>query len=136
MSGGKSEGQLISLDDPDGEGDNENRMRPDASNLNFAVPDVSVLRDFRACSSMKNSSLEVSPGIIEDTIDMKAKGNKNVSYILSVDGKKVAPGLTESGGDEDLFGHENPKLDKRKEPLQEDLDAIEALPRDDNVKKR
>lgn len=34
---------------------------------------------------------------------MKPKDN---SYVLSVDGKKLAPGLTKESGDIDLFGHE------------------------------
>ena len=94
MSGGKSEGQLI---EPEGENDNRaNRVRPDASHLNFAVPAINVLANFNGCSSLNNSPREVSPGVIEDAIDMKAKGNKNVSYILSVDGKKVASKISEN----------------------------------------
>jgi hypothetical protein len=42
-------------------------------------------------------------GIITSTLKLKSKEN---SYILSADGKKLAPGLNENSGDQDLFGHE------------------------------
>jgi hypothetical protein len=43
---------------------------------------------------------EIPPGIITSTLELKSKEN---SYILSVDGKKLAPGLNENSGDQDLF---------------------------------
>ena len=41
-------------------------------------------------------------------MELKSKEN---SYILSVDGKKLAPGLIENSGDQDLFGHKTSQTD-------------------------
>ena len=43
------------------------------------------------------------PGLIEQAIDMKPRSN---TYVLSFDGKKLAPGLTKENKDIDLFGYE------------------------------
>jgi hypothetical protein len=51
---------------------------------------------------------EIPQGIITSTLELKSKEN---SYILSVDGKKLAPGLNENSGDQDLFGHETSQTD-------------------------
>ena len=126
MSGGKLEGQLI-----DGESDDETSsgLNPTEATINFAVPDIKLLREFNACASMTELPRELPPGIIEQSIEMKANTNNrpNVSYVVSVDGKKIAPGLSETGGDEDLFGHEKPALEERKRKLQGDIDAVELL---------
>ena len=132
MSGGKSEGQLV--EGADDEKDSfSNELKPDQSNINFSVPDLHVIRDFKACPSLQNTSSDLPPGVIAECIDMKAKRQENVSYILSVDGKKIAPGMTESCGDEDLFGHEKPKLEERKKALADDLNAIECLRQDNGT---
>ena len=129
MSGGKSEGQLVEQAD-DEHGSTSNELKPDDSNVNFAVPDLHVIRDFNACPSLQKTSSDLSPGVLEECIDMKAKSQENSSFILSVDGKKIAPGLNESWGDEDLFGHENPKLEERKKALADDLRSVECLKQD------
>jgi hypothetical protein len=41
--------------------------------------------------------------LIEQAIDMKPRSN---TYVLSFDGKKLAPGLTKENKDIDLFGYE------------------------------
>ena len=41
---------------------------------------------------------------------MELKSEEN-SYILSVDGKKLAPGLNGNSGDQNLFGHEASQTD-------------------------
>ena len=58
---------------------------------------------------------------------MKAQTAQDVSHILSLDGKKVAAGLTDSYGDEDLFGHEQPSLQKKKEKVQDDLACVNSI---------
>ena len=103
MSGGKSEGQLI---DKEVNNKTSSGLKPSEASINFAVPDIKSLRNFNACASMQDLPRELPPGIIQQSIEMKANKNKNVSYVLSFDGKKIAPGLSEAGGDEDLFGHE------------------------------
>ncbi|CAC5404088.1 unnamed protein product [Mytilus coruscus] len=45
---------------------------------------------------------QIQPGLIEQAIQMKPKTD---TYVLSVDGKKLAPGLTKDNGDIDLFGY-------------------------------
>ena len=46
---------------------------------------------------------EILPRVINQAIEMKPKTK---SYVLSVDGRKLAPGLNSMCGDQDLFGHE------------------------------
>ena len=131
MSGGKSEGQLIDSGES-GRDDNKN-LSPMDANVNFAVPDIKSIREYKGCDSLRDLPRELPPGVIEESIDMKANINKNVSYVLCVDGKKIAPGLNETSGDENLFGHERPKLKERLEALQSDLAAIEVLLHEDEI---
>lgn len=67
---------------------------------NFAVPSVEIIRDFSAGWQLPK---EIPPGIIKSAITILPKEKE---YVLSVDGKKVAGGLKEDWGDQDLFGHE------------------------------
>ena len=120
MSGGKSEGQVI-------EGSSMADHLPSKSTINFAVPDIKILRDFNACSFVEEFPSELPPGIIHQSIEMKAQTAQDVSHILSLDGKKVAAGLTDSYGDEDLFGHEQPSLQKKREQLQDDLACVNSI---------
>lgn len=46
---------------------------------------------------------EIAPGVIIQAIEMLPKEK---AYVLSFDGKKLAPGSTKEGGDQDLFGNE------------------------------
>ena len=47
---------------------------------------------------------------------------------MSVDGKKVAPGLSDLHGDQDLFGHEEKhSLQSLKDRLQQELQEVESL---------
>ena len=69
---------------------------PQKTNINFAVPNTHTIINY------------TSMGIITSTLELKSKEN---SYILSVDGKKLTPGLNENSGDQDLFGYETSQTD-------------------------
>ena len=61
---------------------------PHSTAVNFIVPSLSVLRSYES----DKFPTCVQPGIIATAIECKAKQNKD--FILTVDGKKVAQGLT------------------------------------------
>ncbi|CAH1789091.1 unnamed protein product, partial [Owenia fusiformis] len=98
MRGQKLGGTLLSGNSEKG------KLDPQTSQINFAVPNDSTLSSFTGFDS--NIPKFLKPGIINEAIPM-AKPDK--TYVLSVDGKKLASGLTESHGDIDLFGHEDGK---------------------------
>ena len=95
MHGLKNEGtEISSLEQP-------GMHIPQSSNINFAVPNKASIRDFKSGIDLP---VEIPPGIIETAMSLRE--GEQTSFILSVDGKKVAPGLTDEWGDIDLFGHE------------------------------
>jgi hypothetical protein len=65
------------------------------------VPNVNSVNNFDALET--NIPKTISPGIITQTLNLLPRDK---TYVLSVDGKKVAPGLSDLHGDQDLFGHE------------------------------
>lgn len=86
---------------------------PAFSSINFAVPSQKRLSTFDGTAvELPN---EIPPGIISESLEMKPLEK---SYILSFDGKKLAPGLNANWGDQDLFGHEEiESLNETKERL-------------------
>lgn len=67
--------------------------------------------------------IEIPSGIISESLAMKPLEK---SYILSFDGKKLAPGLNENWGDQDLFGHEEiESLNETKERLEHEINYID-----------
>lgn len=121
MSGEKSVGQII-----DGTTSKGN-YNPQKSSINFAVPSVSCINEFETASI--NIPREIPPGVIDSAVDFLPR---NKSYILSVDGKKLAPGLTDKYGDQDLFQHEDDEsqslqsLQKRIDGEITDIEAIKT----------
>jgi hypothetical protein len=95
MSGAKSAGQVIDGSTSKGLYD------PQRTSINFAVPNVNSVNNFDALET--NIPKTISPGIITQTLNLLSRDK---TYVLSVDGKKVAPGLSDLHGDQDLFGHE------------------------------
>ena len=68
---------------------------------------------------------ELPPGIIYQAIELKSSLDN--SYVLSVDGKKIVPGLTEKNGDQDLFGHKDGvSLQMSRERITQELLAVET----------
>ena len=108
MSGPKCEGEIINQENKEGV-----NLSPKYSTINFAVPNLSAIQ---AVAVKQNLPTEIKPGIIPWGIELKAKADTQVSYVLSVDGKKVSPGLTYESGDENLFGYETPNLQERQDP--------------------
>ena len=83
MSGMKSLGNVSSGTEKRGE------FNPALSTINFAVPTVSSITSFNEESFPKT----FSPGIINSCIKTI---DTNKYYVTGGDGKKIAPGLTES----------------------------------------
>ena len=100
MSGTKSMGQVLRDSSHIGNYD------PQETNINFAVPNSQTIINYTSMDY--DFPKEIPPGIITSTLELKSKEN---SYILSVAGKKLAPGLNENSGDQDLFGHETSQTD-------------------------
>ncbi len=94
MGGMKNLGQLVSGESTRGCFD------PASSNINFAVPSPSSLRGFNCQKFPKR----INPGVIQQVIDLRK--DEEADFIISVDGKKLVPGIDDHGGDIDLFGHE------------------------------
>lgn len=102
---------------------NRGGYSPDKSSINFAVPSQRKITS----TDLLNINLpkELPPGIIKQALEMKSKEK---SYILSCDGKKLAPGLNEEWGDQDLFGHEEyDSLSTLQNRLKDEVENIEEL---------
>ena len=95
MMGVKSAGQILDKSSSRGQFDPQN------TNINFAVPDIKTVNNYE--SHQIDIPKQIQPGLIEQVIDMKPKSK---TYVLSFDGKKLAPGLTKENKDIDLFGYE------------------------------
>ncbi|KAH3721445.1 hypothetical protein DPMN_064369 [Dreissena polymorpha] len=61
------------------------KFEPTSSEINFAVPDVHVLKDFKPY----DHSQESTPGIFRDTINQMSKFLENKSACITFDGKKI-----------------------------------------------
>ena len=70
MSGNKNKGQYTELENPS----------PEASTINFAVPEPSVLRNFQPLDVMKKLPSEISPGIIDSTLNLIENKDKFKGY--------------------------------------------------------
>ena len=95
---------------------------PQSSNINFAVPNVHSIRTFKGVPSLPS---ELRPGIIDHGLELKS--GTSSSFVLSVDGKKVAAGLTDKWGDIDLFGHEPVPLDEVRSRMEKELKEVQKL---------
>jgi hypothetical protein len=117
MSGIKSEGQVIKDVSSKGSYD------PQTTSINFAVPNTNSICQFNTTETKIPG--ELPPGIIYQAIELKSSSDN--SYVLSVDGKQIAPGLTEKNGDQDLFGHEDGvSLQMSRERITQELLAVET----------
>jgi hypothetical protein len=76
------------------------------SNINFAVPDTDVLRNYLPYGSISNESNSRRPGIFFDIIESLSKSMSGKSCCITFDGKKLKQGLTKTDGDIDLLGFE------------------------------
>ena len=95
MGGMKNTGQIISGDTPRG------CYNPAESTINFAVPSISTISSF----NRDHFPQTLKPGVIRQALQPHIDDD-NRDYIISVDGKKLVPGVNDGAGDIDLFGHE------------------------------
>ena len=95
---------------------------PSETRINFAVPnDMTMLMPSEIQVPEVNG-----PGKFSEMIS--ALSNKDCTYILTFDGKKLAPGLTKDSGDVDLLGHETgPTLQARQEEIVTKLADVSEL---------
>ena len=111
MSGLKSTGQVIL------------EKCKDNSKVNFAVPSRKKIVQFKSTEIQVPD--EVSPGVIKEAIEMR---DSRKCYVLSVDGKKCAPGLSRDKGDIDLFGFESSEsLQATKDRLNDEIQQVDYL---------
>ncbi|CAH1775065.1 unnamed protein product [Owenia fusiformis] len=73
----------------------------ESHHIHFADPTEKTIRNFNGLDLI--IPRELKPGIIKEAFPMLENDKR---YVISVDGKNTASGLTKEGGDIDLFGHE------------------------------
>ena len=119
LSGMKSSGHVVTGECAKGS------YSPQHSRINFAVPSRTVIAQYKP--TQVHVPDEVPPGIIQDSVDM---ADTTKSYVLSMDGKKLAPGLSRDKGDINLFGFEPAEsLESTKERLGAELKVVEDASR-------
>ena len=117
MGGYKASGRL------DVEAGRKN-LSPQNTEINFACPDVNVLREEVDSLNLKCDK----PGILDENIRIFSVRNPEKSCKLSIDGRKIAPGFGKSLGEVDLFGNEDPPtLEEKRARLQEEFQSTEVL---------
>lgn len=117
MSGTKSTGKLLSGSSVSGIFDSQE------TSINFAVPSAQRVSSYNPVDIDLPS--ELPAGIIQQAIDLKQTCN---SYVLSVDGKKLAPGLNQKHGDQDLFGYEEcESLEDQKFRIENEIGLVENI---------
>jgi hypothetical protein len=113
MAGRKGTGLIVSGSASRG------NISPQSTEINFAVPSLSILRQYNADVFPPR----LQPGLIRPTLESKAS-DREKDFILSVDGKKLAPGINESEGDIDLFGHEKGITLQKQKTIHQKEDAM------------
>jgi len=88
---------------------------PSLTSITIAVPSIQY-----SLRSLVATFPRETP-LIPAAIDLKAMSN-----VPSFDVEKISPGLDETFGDEDLCGHESPRLYWRKETLESDLQLLQC----------
>lgn len=114
FSGTKSLGQILT-----GEG-TRGSICPQNSEINFAVPNTPNL-----VAEITSIPKVTPPGVIHGALQMKSSSDE--SMVLSIDGKKLAMGLTQDWGDQDLMGFEVPNLKESKNQLEKELGEFADL---------
>ena len=110
--------------------ENVRALEPQSAHINFAVPHTRSLIDYNPVGVGIPQKLD--PGFHSELANLAKQAFNESSVVLSVDGKKITPGLTESFGDIDLLGFEKGEtLEQRKDDLVQDnvriLDFISFL---------
>ncbi|XP_053404619.1 uncharacterized protein LOC128558653 [Mercenaria mercenaria] len=114
MSGPRSTGQVVSGEQSKG------YCSSIESNVNFAVPSLSVLN--------QESLDPIYPGILNESIAKLAEHLQTNIIKIGIDGKKIAQGKGKQAGDIDCWGFENePTLKDRKERYKEEKNIISGI---------
>ena len=92
--GFKNEGQVVHGETEKGNFD------PEASDLNFAVLSMEILREFWPYGDANSKPRK--PGIYIDIMEKAAEVLHDTSVCLTFDGKKIKQGLTADSGDVDI----------------------------------
>ncbi|VDI84260.1 Hypothetical predicted protein [Mytilus galloprovincialis] len=117
MSGTKSTGKLLIGSSVGGIFDSQK------TSINFAVPSAQRVSSFNPVDIDLPS--ELPAGIIQQAIDLKQTCN---CYVLSVDGKTLAPGLNHKHGDQYLFGYEEcESLEDQKSRIEKKIGLVENV---------
>lgn len=106
--------------------DEKNRLEkgvysPEVSDINFAVPDLKVLRKFEPYDIPATDANARQPGVLKDMIDSISKAMEGKSCCVNFDGKKLKQGLTNTGGEVDILGFE------KDESISQKQDALKRL---------
>ena len=114
LSGSKNHGYVTANETGKG------KYNPSKGSFNFAVPDVKTL----LCHQRKVDKF-LTAGILQGSFDVL---DKMKQFILEYDAKRLSSGLSKDElGNVNLWGFENPNLEKEKAKLQEELQIIEKL---------
>ncbi|CAG2203306.1 unnamed protein product [Mytilus edulis] len=98
-------------------------FNPTEADINFAVPDIKILRNFQPYNSTKNNIRE--PGIFTDIMHDIANSLQDTSACLSFDGKKLKQGLSGTHGDINLLGFEDGvSLYEKQKKLEAELSMV------------
>ena len=89
-------------------------FNPQSSQVNFAVPDVSVIRSLSRAENVES----IRPGILNTMLDKISINSAANTYKICFDGKKINSSVAE-GGEIDLWGFEtSPTLRDMKDKLE------------------
>ena len=94
---------------------------PQTTAINFAVSNQNSVANFTTLDA--DLPKEIKPGVIINAIQTRPTSQ---SFVLSVDGKKLATGLSSEKGNIDLMGFEEGEdtLQKAKDRLEKELDNV------------
>ena len=93
---------------------------PSVGSFNFAVPNIKTL-----LRHQKKVNKFVQCGILNGAFDIL---DNMKQFVLEYDAKRLASGLSPDGyGDINLWGYENPQLEKNRKELEEEIEIIERL---------
>lgn len=119
MTGFKNMAQVVNCEAEPG------LLRPEESDIYFAVPAIHTLRNFRPYGG---DISERAPGTFIDVIKKTASALEGSSACIYFNGKKLEQGLTKEYGDVDLLGFEvGSSLKDRKEILAKLISQISDL---------
>ncbi|CAG2226106.1 unnamed protein product [Mytilus edulis] len=98
-------------------------LNPATARINFALPSHIHINEHPI--DLKIPDIK-GPGIFHEMIQLISSQKKN-SYVLTFDGKKLAPGLTDEAGDIDLLGYGPEPLHQQHEQYTKSKEIISKI---------